>query len=177
MSPFSLLAIFIRAQMVLLLPALLVLWLVRRKFGGWDLKDWVVAIAVGATIGVDFAATADLEAHYVEYVGKKDSGTIVRKWMVEGEDSTTFKVAVQFRGYEDDYSVNEGYWDSLTPPVATPVFYDPDYPTDFVPEFRRAMAWPAPVVGGLLAAAVVLELAVFGWVGMRMIERMRRAAK
>jgi hypothetical protein len=174
LSPFSMLALFIRSQLVFMLPALLVLWLARRKFGGWDIKDWVVAGAVGAAIFVDFAATSDLEAHYLEQVGSKATGTVVRKWLSEGEDSTTFKVAVHFKGYEDDYDVSEGFWDSLTPPVATPVFYDPEYPSDFVPEFRRATAWPQGVVGGLLVAGALLELTIFAWVLMRLWERFRR---
>ncbi len=176
LSPFTMLTLFIRGQMVFMLPALVVLVIVRRKFGGWDIKDWVVAGAVAITIVVDFMATADLEAHYLEQIGTKTTGTITRKWYVDGENSTTFKVNVQFKGYEDDYEVNEGYWDTLKPPVATPVFYDPEYPTDFVPEFRRAAAHPAEVVGGLLVVAVILELAIFGWVLLRIVERFRRKA-
>ena len=111
--------------------------------------------------------------HVAISVGSAGTGVLARKWIVEGDDSTTFKVAVQFRGWEDDYSVGEGFWDSMTPPKNVPVMYDPEYPSDFVPKFRVEAAWDPLLVGGLLAAAAVLELAVFGWVGVRAVERFR----
>lgn len=172
-SPFNLFVWFVRLQFLLFAPALGVLWLVRRKFGGWDLGDWVVAVAVGIAIAVDWIAVADLEAHYLHQVGDKATGTVSRKWMVEGDDSTTFKAAVQFRGWEDEYSIPEGLFDELTPPMATPVYFDPDYPSDFVPAFRVTIAWDPMLVVGLLVLAAVLELTILGWIGMRVVQRLR----
>ena len=173
MSPLAWLVLIIKGQVGLLTLAMGVLWLARRKAGAWDIKDWLVFFGASISVVADFVAVADLEAHYIDTVGSAGTGVLARKWIVEGDDSTTFKVAVQFRGWEDDYSVGEGFWDSMTPPKNVPVMYDPEYPSDFVPKFRVEAAWDPLLVGGLLAAAAVLELAVFGWVGVRVVERFR----
>jgi adenosylcobinamide amidohydrolase len=61
----------------------------------------------------------------------------------------------------------------MTPPKNVPVKYNPEYPSDFVPKFRIEAAWDPALVGGLMLAAAVLELAIFGWVGIRTVERIR----
>lgn len=172
-SPIAIFVIFSIGQAVPLALALGVLALLKWGRGGWDLKDW----AVGAGAAVAFAAflfgARDLRAHYIDYVGKDGTGVLTKKWISEGEDSTTFHVKVQFAGYEDDYEINEGYWDSLTPPTNVPVRFDPDYKDEFVPTFRIASAWPVWIATPVLGLAALLEVGVLGWVLARGIDRFR----
>lgn len=172
-SPLSWFVLFVKAQCVLLVPALGVLWLTRRKSGVWAPADYLVGMAVVVAIVVEFIAIADFKAHYLDYTGVTGSGMLTRKWIAEGDESTSYYLEVKFRGSADDYSVSEGFWDSQTPPVSVPVMYDPGYPSDFVAKFRIQAAWHPVIVGGLLGSAALLELAVFGWVGFRLLERIR----
>lgn len=174
-GPISWFVVFAMVQVAPVALALGVLGLLRWRRGGWDLKDWVVAVgAVVAAVALIMGAQ-DLRAHYIDYVGTDATGTIVRKWISEGDDSTSYHVAVSCNGYQDDFDVSEGFYDSVNPPQSTPVRRDPDYPAEFVPKFRVAKAWGLIGVAPMVGAAALLELGVFVWVAARGIDRFRKA--
>lgn len=159
------------APMALALGALLLLKLGR---GGWDVKDWAVVVAAGISAAALIISAHDLRAHYLDTVGVDATGVLSRKWIVEGDDSTTLKVAVQYKGFEDDFDVKEPFWDSVSPPQNVPLKADPDYPAEFVPKFRVASAWPPVVVTALFGVAALLELCVYLWVFARGVDRFRK---
>ncbi|MBK7584079.1 MAG: hypothetical protein IPI67_28260 [Myxococcales bacterium] len=175
-GPISFFILFAMGQVVPLALALGVLALVRWGHGGWDGKDWVMGVAAVIAATALIISAQDLRVHYLDAVGVGGTGVLSRKWMVEGDDSTSFKVAVQFKGYQDDFSVSEGFYDATTPPQNVPIKYDPDYAAEFVPTFRVASAWPLSVVGGLFAVAGLLELSVYVWVLGRGVDRFRKRA-
>lgn len=172
-GPISWFVVLAMGQVAPLALALGVLALLKLGRGGWDVKDWAVAVGAGIAAAALIISAHDLRAHYLDYVGADATGLLARKWLVEGDDSTTFKVAVQFKGFEDDFDVGEAFYDSVTPPANVPVRIDPDYPAEFVPKFRVARAWPLAVVAGLFGVASLLELFVFAWVLGRGVDRFR----
>jgi len=172
-GPISWFVVAAMAQGAPLALALGVLALVKLGRGGWDIKDWGIALGAGLAAAVLIVSAQDLRAHYLDYVGIDGTGVLARKWLVEGDDSTSFKVAVQFNGFEDDFDVGEGYYDSAIPPQNVPLKHDPDYPAEFIPKFRVARAWPPLVVVGLFGIASLLELMVCVWVVARGVDRFR----
>jgi hypothetical protein len=172
-GPISWFVIFAMGQVAPLALALGVLALLKLGRGGWDIKDWGAAVGAGIAAAALIVSAQDLRVHYLDYVGTDGTGVLARKWLVEGDDSTSFKVAVQFKGFEDDFDVGEPFYDATTPPANVPVRLDPDYAAEFVPKFRVARAWLSLVVVGLFGVAALLELFVFVWVVARGIDRFR----
>jgi hypothetical protein len=172
-GPISWFVIGAIGQVAPLSLALLVLALLRLGRGGWDWRDWAVGVAAGIAAAALIVSAYDLRAHYLDAVGSDGVGIVTRKWIVEGDDSTTFKVAVNVKGFEDDYDVSEALHDSFSPPENVSVRLDPDYAAEFVPKFRIASAWPPLVVGGLFGVGALLELSVFLWVLARGVDRVR----
>jgi hypothetical protein len=173
-GPFTLLVWSLRLLIVPVAVTLAWLWLMRRKFGGYDIKDWVVAGGGGAAAIVVLIVASHLHARYLEAVGSNAQGTIVRKWLDEGDDSTTYKIAVHYGRYEDDFDVGEEFWDQAQPNAAIPVFYDPEYPGDFVPHACAAIAPPTPLVIGLLASGGLVIVLTVTWTLARTIERFKK---
>ena len=173
-GPFTLLVWGLRLLIVPVAIALGWLALMRRKFGGYDIKDWVVAAGGGGAAIMVLVVASHLQARYLEAVGSNAQGTIVRKWLEEGDDSTTYKIAVHYGRYEDDFTVGEEFWDQAQPNTATPVFYDPEYPGDFVPHACAAIAPPTPLVAGLLGTGGTVMLLTFAWTLARTIERFKK---
>lgn len=172
-GPISWFVLLAMGQVAPLALALGVLALFRLGRGGWDIKDWAAATGAAIAGAALIISAQDLRVHYLDYIGADGTGVLARKWMVEGDDSTTFKVAVQHKGFEDDFDVGEALYDSFAPPQNVPIRLDPDYAAEFVPKFRVARAWPAPVVAGLFAIASVLEVFVCVWVLARGVDRFR----
>lgn len=172
-GPISWFVGFAMGQVAPMALALGVLFLIKLGRGGWDVKDWAVLVGAGIAGAALIISAYDLRAHYLDMVGVDATGVLSRKWIVEGDDSTTLKVAVQYKGYEDDYDVKEPFWDSVAPPQNVPLKADPEYPAEFVPKFRIASAWPPVVVAALFGVASLLELFVFGWVLACGVDRFR----
>jgi len=173
-GPFTLLVWALRLLIVPVAIALGWLALMRRKFGGYDLKDWVVAGGGGTAAIMVLVVASHLHSRYLEAVGSNGQGTIVRKWLEEGDDSTTYKVAVHYGRYEDDFTVGEEFWDQAQPNATTPVFYDPEYPGDFVPQACCAIAPPAALVTGLIGTGGAVMLLTFAWTLARTVERFKK---
>lgn len=175
-GPISWFVILAMGQVAPLALALGALALLKLGRGGWDLKDWAAAVGAGIAAAALIISAQDLRVHYLDYIGTDATGVLARKWLVEGDDSTSFKVAVQFKGFEDDFDVSEAVYDASVPPQNTPLRIDPDYPAEFVPKFRIARAWPPLVVAGLFGVASLLELFVLLWVVARGVDRFRARA-
>ena len=175
-GPISWFVVFAMGQVAPLALALGALLLLKIGRGGWDIKDWAVAVGAGIAGAALIISAYDLRAHYLDTIGVDGTALLTRKWMVEGDDSTSYKVAVQHKGFEDDFDVSEGFFDSVTPPANVPVRLDPDYAAEFVPKFRVASAWPPVVVAALFGVAALLELLVFAWVLARAVDRFRSRA-
>jgi len=172
-GPISWFVLLAMGQVAPLALALGVLALLKLGRGGWDLKDWAVAVGAGIAAAALIISAQDLRVHYLDTVGTDATGVLARKWLVEGDDSTSFKVAVQFKGFEDDFDVNEAFYDAATPPQNVPLRIDPDYAAEFAPKFRVERAWPPLVVAGLFGVAALLELFVLLWVVARGVDRFR----
>jgi hypothetical protein len=174
-GPFTLLVWALRLLIVPVAIALGWLALMRRKFGGYDLKDWVVAGGGSIAAIMVLVVASHLQSRYLEAVGSSAQGTIVRKWLEEGDDSTTYKIAVHYGRYEDDFTVGEEFWDQAQPNTTIPVYYDPDYPGDFVPHACCTIAPPAGLVAGLIGTGAAVMFLTFAWTLMRTVERFRKA--
>jgi hypothetical protein len=169
---------FVWSLRLLIVPvAIAIGWLalVRRKFGGFDLKDWVVAGGGGTAAFMVLLVASHLQARYLEAVGSSGQGTLVRKWLEEGDESTTYKIAVHYARYDDDFEVDEEFWDKAQPNTTIGVYYDPEYPSDFVPHACAAVAPQTPLVIGLLASGGLVIVLTFGWTLARTIERFKSA--
>jgi hypothetical protein len=167
---------FVWALRLLIVPVAIALgWLalMRKKFGGYDLKDWVVAGGGGVAALMVLLVASHLQARYLEAVGSNGQGTLVRKWLEEGDDSTTYKIAVNYARHEDDFEVDETFWDTAQPNGAVPVYYDPEYPADFVPHACTTTAPQTPLVIGLLGSGGLVIALTFAWTFARTVERFK----
>jgi hypothetical protein len=172
-GPFTLFVWGLKSLVLWVAIAFAWLALMRRKHGGYDLKDWVVAIGAGGATVIAFIVSTHLQARWLEHQGSEAQGTLVRKWMVEGDDSTTFKIAVVYSGVQDEFEVGEAFYDTAQPNTPIPVYYDTSYPADFVPKQCAIEAPEAEIVIGLLASGGLVILLSMGWVLIRTVERFR----
>ena len=166
-GPFTLFVIFLKC---LLLPVVLAwgtMWLCRRKYGGLGGADWFVLFAAGGVACLALFISDSVQARYLDQVGSAGEGTVTRKWLVEGDDSVTFKVAVRFKNYEGEFEVSEGYYDLVAPPTKTKVIYDPEYASDFVPEVAVRESPELWVLIGMLISTAIVLSATVGWVLLR----------
>jgi hypothetical protein len=134
----------------------------------------VVAGGGGAAAIMVLIVASHLQARYLEAVGSNGQGTIVRKWLEEGDDSTTYKIAIHYGRFEEDFTVGEDFWDKAQPNTMTPVFYDPEYPGDFVPHACCAIAPPGELVAGLIGTGGAVMFLTFAWTLMRTVERFKK---
>ena len=169
---------FVWSLRLLIVPvAIAIGWLalVRRKFGGFDARDWVVAIGGGVAAFMMLLVASHLQTRYLEAVGSEGQGLLIRKWLEEGDDSTTYKIAVHYGRHDDDFEVDEEFWDKAEANTSIPVYYDPEYPADFVPHACAAFAPQTPLVIGLLASGGLVIALTLGYTLARTIERFKSA--
>jgi hypothetical protein len=175
-GPFTLFVWFLKTLPGFVVVVWAMLWLIRRKAGGLDLRDWIVlVVAFGVSLVALFVAN-NLQARYLEQVGAKAEGVLTRKWHVEGDESTTYKVAVQHQNHEGEFEVSEAYWETAQPMTKVPVVYDPEFAADFVPMVAIEESPSLNLCLGMVGLAGFVLLLTLFWTMIRLVERFRRTA-